>query len=135
MSDTDDAGDAVVIERTFDAPIERVWQMWTVPEHFQAWYGPTGAVPSVCVTSATGVAAIVRQGQDPEMIRWTRVLVPYAPRDAEEGGLGDAVVARDRYLQVAVRNRDPGDAEAPAPPKAADTRHDGECHGGRAGKV
>ncbi|MEL7158983.1 MAG: SRPBCC domain-containing protein [Actinomycetota bacterium] len=34
---------AVVIERTFDAPIELVWQAWTVAEHFQAWYGPMGA--------------------------------------------------------------------------------------------
>lgn len=33
----------VVIERTFDAPVELVWQMWTDPEHFKAWYGPMGA--------------------------------------------------------------------------------------------
>ncbi len=43
MTDTNDTTDAVVIERTFDAPIEQIWLMWTVPEHFQAWYGPTGA--------------------------------------------------------------------------------------------
>jgi uncharacterized protein YndB with AHSA1/START domain len=43
MTGTDDTTDAVVIERTFDAPVEQIWQMWTVPEHFQAWYGPTGA--------------------------------------------------------------------------------------------
>ena len=35
--------DAVVIERTFDAPIDLIWQMWTNPEHFRAWYGPDGA--------------------------------------------------------------------------------------------
>lgn len=34
--------DDVVIERTFDAPIELIWQMWTDPEHFQSWYGPKG---------------------------------------------------------------------------------------------
>lgn len=33
----------VMIERVFDAPIELVWQMWTDPEHFSAWYGPQGA--------------------------------------------------------------------------------------------
>ena len=33
----------VVIERTFDAPIDLVWRMWTEPAHFAAWYGPTGA--------------------------------------------------------------------------------------------
>lgn len=40
MTDTDNA---VVIERTFDAPIELLWQMWTDPTHFAAWYGPMGA--------------------------------------------------------------------------------------------
>lgn len=35
--------DAVVIERTFDAPIDIVWQVWTEAEHFGAWYGPPGA--------------------------------------------------------------------------------------------
>ena len=37
------AEDAVVLERTFDAPIDLVWQMWTEPQHFGAWYGPPGA--------------------------------------------------------------------------------------------
>jgi uncharacterized protein YndB with AHSA1/START domain len=36
--------DAVVIERLVDAPVGAVWSMWTDPERFAAWYGPTGAV-------------------------------------------------------------------------------------------
>lgn len=43
MSDTDDAGDALRIERTFAAPVHLVWQMWTDPGRFAEWYGPTGA--------------------------------------------------------------------------------------------
>ena len=39
----DNNSDAVVIERTIEAPADLVWRMWTEPEHFQAWYGPTGA--------------------------------------------------------------------------------------------
>jgi len=35
--------DAVVIERFFDAPMDLIWRLWTEPQHFQAWYGPTGA--------------------------------------------------------------------------------------------
>jgi uncharacterized protein YndB with AHSA1/START domain len=31
------------MERTFDAPVALVWQLWTDPEHFKAWYGPDGA--------------------------------------------------------------------------------------------
>lgn len=33
----------VRIERTFDASIETVWEMWTDPERFAQWYGPNGA--------------------------------------------------------------------------------------------
>jgi uncharacterized protein YndB with AHSA1/START domain len=33
----------LVIERTFDAPADLIWQMWTEPEHFRGWYGPDGA--------------------------------------------------------------------------------------------
>ena len=41
--DTESSPNAVVIERRFDAPVALIWQMWTVPEHFKAWYGPNGA--------------------------------------------------------------------------------------------
>ena len=30
----------LVIERTFDAPIEKVWAAWTEPEHIAKWWGP-----------------------------------------------------------------------------------------------
>jgi len=43
MTHNDGSQDAVVIERSFDAPIGLMWQMWTDPEHFKAWYGPDGA--------------------------------------------------------------------------------------------
>jgi uncharacterized protein YndB with AHSA1/START domain len=39
----DGTGDAVVIERSFEAPVGLIWQMWTEAEHFKAWYGPDGA--------------------------------------------------------------------------------------------
>lgn len=47
MTDDSAAQDAVVIERSFDAPAELIWQMWTEPEHFKAWYGPDGATVPV----------------------------------------------------------------------------------------
>jgi len=43
MTDSNRPRDAVVIERSFDAPVDLIWQMWTDPEHFKAWYGPDGA--------------------------------------------------------------------------------------------
>ena len=42
MTDHTKPRDAVVIERTFDAPASLVWQMWVDPDHFAAWYGPAG---------------------------------------------------------------------------------------------
>ena len=46
MTDTTSAS-AVVIERTLEQPAALIWQLWTEPEHFAAWYGPDGAVISV----------------------------------------------------------------------------------------
>jgi uncharacterized protein YndB with AHSA1/START domain len=43
MVDDSASPDAVVLERSFDTPVEVIWQMWTDPEHFKAWYGPDGA--------------------------------------------------------------------------------------------
>jgi uncharacterized protein YndB with AHSA1/START domain len=43
MAEDNDFEDAVVIERSFAAPVELVWKMWSEPEHVTAWYGPTGA--------------------------------------------------------------------------------------------
>jgi uncharacterized protein YndB with AHSA1/START domain len=51
----DQPADAVVIERTFDEPIEIIWQMWTLPAHVQAWYGPDGAsIPEITLDVRVG---------------------------------------------------------------------------------
>jgi uncharacterized protein YndB with AHSA1/START domain len=43
VTDDSNSEESVVIERRFDAPASLIWQMWTDPEHFKAWYGPQGA--------------------------------------------------------------------------------------------
>jgi uncharacterized protein YndB with AHSA1/START domain len=47
MTDDNEPQPALVMERSFDAPVELVWQMWTSPEHVAAWYGPEGATVRV----------------------------------------------------------------------------------------
>jgi uncharacterized protein YndB with AHSA1/START domain len=47
MTDGNASRDAAVIERSFDAPPDLIWRMWTEPEHFKAWYGPDGAAVPV----------------------------------------------------------------------------------------
>ena len=32
----------ITIERTFDATVEDVWEMWTTKEGVEAWWGPDG---------------------------------------------------------------------------------------------
>jgi len=47
VTDSSAYQESVVLERVFDAPIELVWQMWTDPARFKAWYGPAGATVPV----------------------------------------------------------------------------------------
>src|SRR5579863_4767115 len=42
MSDKTISKDVIVVERTFDAPLALIWQLWTQPELFKTWYGPKG---------------------------------------------------------------------------------------------
>lgn len=59
-----DAND-VVIERTFRAPAALLWQMWTEPEHFAAWYGPTGAtIPVARLDASVGGTRLVCMEMD-----------------------------------------------------------------------
>ena len=64
---------AVVIERTFDAPIDLIWQMWTQPEHFQNWYGPKGFTVPVAEMDVRvgGKRLICMESPDGSMKMWT----------------------------------------------------------------
>lgn len=43
MSKTNEASNCTLtLERTFNAPIELVWEAWTRPEHIALWWGPKG---------------------------------------------------------------------------------------------
>lgn len=38
----------IVVTRTFDAPRNLVWQVWTQAEHLMQWWGPKGWTLPVC---------------------------------------------------------------------------------------
>lgn len=60
MADDNGSQDAVVIERSFDAPVDLIWRMWTDPEHFKAWYGPDGAtIPAAKMDVRVGGSRLV----------------------------------------------------------------------------
>jgi len=58
----------VTIERTFAAPIDTVWKMWTEGEHYSQWYGPMGATIPVANMDATvgGSRLISMEMQTPD---------------------------------------------------------------------
>jgi uncharacterized protein YndB with AHSA1/START domain len=74
MTDNDVSQDAVVIERSFDAPVDLIWQMWTDPEHFKAWYGPDGATIPVAKmdvrVGGTRLVGMEMQSPDGPMQMW-----------------------------------------------------------------
>ncbi len=97
MNDSTLTKDAVLIERTFDAPVDLIWQMWTNPEHFKNWYGPKGfTVPVADMDmSVGGKRLICMASPDGSMKMWTTgeytVFVPnerlvYTESPADENG-------------------------------------------------
>lgn len=89
--------DAVVIERTFAAPADRIWQMWTEAEQFQKWYGPKGfSVPVaqmdlrvggkrlICMASPDGSMKMWSTGEFVEISPTTRLV--YTESMADEDG-------------------------------------------------
>ena len=65
------AQEAVVIERTFAAPVELVWEMWTDPDHFKEWYGPDGVSIPVAEMDVRpgGARRICMEMQTPDGMR------------------------------------------------------------------
>jgi len=94
MSDSTVSEDAVVIERTFDAPVDLVWQMCTQPEHFKKWYGPQGfTVPVanmdmrvggkrlICMASPDGSMKMWTTGEYTEIVPNERLVYTESPAD------------------------------------------------------
>ncbi len=94
MSDSTISKDAVVIERTFNAPVELIWKMWTDAEHFKKWYGPQGfTIPVaeldvrvggrrlVCMSSPDGSMKMWSVGEHTEVEPTTRLVYTESPAD------------------------------------------------------
>ncbi len=94
MSDSATTNDAVVIERTFEAAVDLVWQMWTDPEHFREWYGPKGFTAPVaemdmrvggkrliCMASPDGSMKMWTTGEHTEIVPEERLVYTEGPSD------------------------------------------------------
>ncbi len=73
MSDSTISTDAIVIERTFDAPVDLIWRLWTQSEHFKSWYGPQGFTVPVAELDVRvgGKRLVCMEAPDGSMKMWT----------------------------------------------------------------
>ncbi len=105
MTDSSNSQDWVVIERTVDAPIDLVWQMWTDPEHFKAWYGPDGAsVPVANMDVRVGGSRLVCMEME----------TPGGPMQMWFTGEFREVVANERLVYTDSMSDEEGNIKSPA---------------------
>ena len=73
MTNNNVSEDEVVIERTFDAAVDLIWQMWTQPDQFKKWYGPQGFTIPVAEMDLRvgGLRLICMASPDGSMKMWT----------------------------------------------------------------
>ena len=99
------SADAVVIERIVDAPTSLVWQMWTDPEHFKAWYGPEGAtIPVAKMDVRVGGTRLVCM----------EVQTPNGPMRMWFTGEYREVIENERLIYTESMSDENGDVSAPS---------------------
>lgn len=115
MNRSDSNTEAVVLERTFDAPIEEVWRMWIDPVEFAGWYGPSGArIPTcemdvrvggrrrVCMRFELpdGARELWFTGAFAEVSEPTRLVYTEAMTDAEGAAMPGAHPATEVFVEL-----------------------------------
>jgi uncharacterized protein YndB with AHSA1/START domain len=91
--------DAVTVERTFEAGVDMIWQMWTDPDHFKNWYGPKGFTIPVAemelrvggrrliwIAAPDGSMNMLSVGEDKEIVPNQRLVYTASPSD-ENGNM------------------------------------------------
>lgn len=105
MSDDSGSRDAMVIERSFDAPVDLIWQMWTDPAHFKEWYGPGGAsIPVAEMDVRVGGRRLVRMD----------VESPNGPMQMWFVGEYREVVTNERLVYTESMSDENGNVQSPA---------------------
>ena len=85
---------SMVVTAEFDAPVERVWQLWADPRQLERWWGPPG-YPATFVDHDLAPGGVMNYFMtSPEGDKhhaWWRVTTVDAPRSIElVDGFGDA---------------------------------------------
>ena len=92
--DKDRSGLTMTITAEFDAPVERVWQMWSNPRQLERWWGPP-SYPATVVDydlAPGGRVSYFMTGPEGEKYHgWWQVISVESPRrlEFEDGFSGD----------------------------------------------
>ena len=97
MEENDLAKRTLSIKKTFNAPIELVWEAWTQPEHVANWWGPKGMSLTVVehnfkvggewkyVMPMPNGSEFVSEGQYSEIIKFQKIVTSANFRPMTEG--------------------------------------------------
>lgn len=110
----------VEFERTYDAPLEKVWQAWTDPEQVKQWWGPDNvSIPECKIDPRVGgrIYIVMEAGQamgEYQGTRWpmdgkfTKVEpksnMSYAVKAWTEGAQADTTLEQDHDLSFSEEN-------------------------------
>ena len=97
MAENDLAKRTLSLKKTFDAPVELVWEAWTQPEHISQWWGPKGMPIKVVehnfkvggkwkyVMPMPGGGEFISEGQYSEIVELKKIVTSANFRPMTEG--------------------------------------------------
>ena len=97
MVENDLAKRTLSIKKTFDAPVELVWEAWTEPEHLSQWWGPKGMPINIVehsfmvggkwkyVMPMANGGEFISEGQYSEIIKFEKIVTSANFRPMTEG--------------------------------------------------
>ncbi|HEX5430122.1 MAG TPA: SRPBCC domain-containing protein [Patescibacteria group bacterium] len=110
----------VTFEKTYDAPIEKVWQAWTDPEMLKQWWGPENVIIPECevdlriggkfyIVMEAGEAMGPYKGTKWPMDAKFTVVEPksklaYSSKAWTEGAADEMMIEQDTQLELSEEN-------------------------------
>jgi uncharacterized protein YndB with AHSA1/START domain len=97
MAENDLAKRTLSIKKTFDAPVDLVWEAWTQPEHIARWWGPQGMPLTIVehnfnvggkwkyVMAMPNGGEFISEGQYSEIVQFQKIVTSANFRPMTEG--------------------------------------------------
>ena len=107
MEENDLAKRVLTLQRTFDAPVELVWEAWTEPGHIAQWWGPKGMTIKVVahdfrvgglwkyIMPMPNGGEFISEGQYSEIVQHRKIFTSANFRPMTEGVELRAIFAKD----------------------------------------